>query len=107
MGFLRHQSGSTIEIDKPLDAVFSAVVAAGQEVGKVKEENKIAGYLVIRTPIKWFPPRNPTTVRIALKKQGAGSTLLTFESDCFDGAVGFGSAGKANDMIIKAIERHL
>lgn len=107
MGFLRHQSGSTIEIEKPFGAVFAAVIAAGNDLGKVKEESKLAGYVVIRIPMKLFPPMSPTTVRISLKKQGTETTLLSFMSDSFDGAVGFGSAGNANDLIIKAIEKHL
>jgi len=52
MGFLRHQGQSTITIDKPFDEVFASVVRAGSDVGKVKEQSKLAGYVVVRTPMK-------------------------------------------------------
>lgn len=107
MGFLRHKSGSSIEVPRGLEEVFSALVASGAEVGKVKEQSKLAGYVVIRTPMKLFPPLNPATVRISLKKQVDNATLVTFESDSLDGAVGFGSAGKAIDQIIKGLEKRL
>ncbi len=107
MGFLRHQSGSSIEVPRNLEEVFSALVVSGAAVGTIKEQSKLAGYVVIRTPMRLFPPLNPATVRISLKNKADNVTLVTFESDSFDGAVGFGSAGKAIDQIIKELEKHL
>jgi hypothetical protein len=107
MGFLRHQGQTAVTIDKPFDEVFAAVVSAGGKVGAVKEQSSLAGYIVVRTPMKLFPPLNPATVRISLKKAGETQTEVSFQSDSFDGAVGFGSAGKAIDGIIKALESTL
>ena len=107
MGFLRHQGQSTVTIDKPFDEAFSAIVYAGAEVGKVKAQSKLAGYVVVRTPMKLWPPRNPVTVRVSVKKVGDAKTEISFQSDSFDGAVGFGSAGKAIDGIIKTLDRRL
>jgi len=107
MGQMRHQSNSTIEVQQPVDTAFAAVVAAGQEIGKIKEQSKLAGYVVIKTPGKWWPLRNAATVRVALKRQTPNTTAISFESDCCDGEIGFGSAGQAIDMIVKALEKHL
>lgn len=107
MGFLRHQSGSSIEVPRNFKEVFSALVASGAEIGEVKEQSELTGYLVIRTSMKLFPPLNPATVRISLKKESDNTTLVSFESDSFDGVVGFGSAGKAIDQIIKELEKRL
>lgn len=107
MGFMRHQSGTSITVDRQLDEVFQAVIQAGKSVGKIKEESKIAGYVVVRTGMKLFAPENASTVRISLKKIGDSQTEMSLSSDSFDGAIGFGSAGKAIDKIIKALEQVL
>lgn len=73
----------------------------------MKEESKLAGYVVIRTGMKLFPAQNPATVRVTLKKTGDAQAGISFSSDSFDGAVGFGSAGKAIDQISKGLEKIL
>jgi len=52
---MRQQSDSSIEVPRSLEEVFSALVASGVEVGKVREQSKLAGYVIIRTPMRLFP----------------------------------------------------
>ena len=104
MGYMVHKSQSNIVIDEPIDEVFNAIVKTGHTVGKVKETSKIAKYIVIRTPMRFFPPVNAATVRVSLKKIDSNQTEISFHSDSFDGTIGFGSAGKAIDAIIMGLE---
>jgi len=97
VGSLRHQGESTVTIDKPFDDVFAAVVHTGAEVGTIREQSKLTGYVVVRTPMKLLPPQNPATVRVSVKKAGNTQTEVSFQSDSFDSVIGFGSAGKATD----------
>ena len=106
MGFIRHQSNSNIKIPFSVDAAFPAFVKACGNVGKVKNQSKLTGTIVVRTPMKLFPPQNPSTVRISLIGDGA-QTNISFNSESADGAIGFGSAGKAIDKIIEEVEKCL
>ena len=76
-------------------------------MGTVKDQSKLTGTIVVKTPMKLFPPQNPATVRISVVPSGDSATTVSFQSDCLDGAVGFGSAGKAIDQIIKDVEKYL
>lgn len=104
MGYMRHRGESAITIDKSRDDVYAALLGAGAAVGTIKEKSKLAGYVVMRTGMSLFPPRNPSTVRVSVKKTGDGQTEVSFQSDSVDGIIGFGSAGKAIDSIIKELE---
>jgi len=104
MGYMRHRGESAVTIDKSLDDVCAALLRAGAAVGTIKEQSKLAGYVVIRTGMSLFPPRNPATVRVSVKKTGDAQTDISFQSDSVDGIIGFGSAGKASDNITKGLE---
>ncbi|MDA7919282.1 hypothetical protein N9B36_01710 [Akkermansiaceae bacterium] len=106
MGFIRHQNNSNIQIPFGMDAAFPAFVKACGKVGKVKNQSKLTGTIVVRTPMKLFPPQNPATVRISLMGNEA-QTNISFNSESADGAIGFGSAGKAIDKIIEEVEKYL
>ena len=104
---LRHKGNSSITIDRNIEEVFPAVVMAGGQVGKIKEKSKMANYIVFRSKYKIWPPQNAATVRITLKNVSESQTEINFDSDAFDGLVGFGSAGKAIDQLIKSMESEL
>jgi hypothetical protein len=104
MGYIRHRGESAVTIDKSRDDVYAALLSAGEAIGTIKEQSKLAGYVVIRTGMSLFPPRNPSTVRVSVKKTGDAQTEISFMSDSVDGIIGFGSAGKAIDNIIKELE---
>jgi hypothetical protein len=44
---------------------------------------------------------------VSVKKTGDTQTEVSFQSDSLDGIVGFGSAGKGIDEVIKELERAL
>lgn len=94
MGFMRHKSENTIEVDRTLGQVFSALEVAGKRAGTLKKANRSMGYLVIRVGMSLIPLRNPATVRATLKSVDGDKTMVSFESDSFDGIIGLGSAGK-------------
>jgi hypothetical protein len=107
MSYLKQQNSSTISVEGTVEQVFAAVVAAGKTVGTVRERSKVAGYVVINTPMQLFPPLNPATVRVSVKKAADSQVECAFFSDSLDGAIGFGSAGKAIDAIVRGLEKTL
>ncbi|MDB4434159.1 hypothetical protein N9142_03375 [Akkermansiaceae bacterium] len=89
-----------------METSFPAFVKSCEKVGKVKNQSKLTGTIVVRTPMKLFPPQNPSTVRISLIGDGS-QTNISFNSESADGAIGFGSAGKAIDRIIEEVDKYL
>jgi len=104
---LRHQNEQEIVIERPLKEVANAFHGAGNHVGTVKDDRRSMGTMVIRTVTKAFPPQNASTVRIAFEALGEKKTKVRLHSDCFDGTVGFGSAGQAIDELIAAADSYL
>lgn len=104
MGYMRHRGEPAVTIDKSRDDIYAALLRAGVVVGTIKEESKLAGYVVIRTGMSLFPPRNASTVRVSVKKTGEAQSEVSFQADSVDGIIGFGSSGKAIDNIIKELE---
>ena len=84
-----------------------ALVQAGAAIGTIKEQSRLAGYVVIRTRMSLFPPKNPATVRVSVKKTGDTQTEVSFQSDSLGGIVGFGSAGKGIDEVVRELESAL
>ena len=107
MGYMRHRGESAVTIDKPIDDVYAALVRAGTAIGTIKEQSRLAGYVVIRTRMSLFPPKNPATVRVSVKKTGDTQTEVSFQSDSLGGIVGFGSAGKGIDEVVRELESAL
>ena len=104
---MRDSKQIEMSIEKPLDEVFAALCRAGAVVGKIKEESKLAGYIVIRSKPKLFSLENACTVRISVKKVTDQQTDMTFTSDAVDGVIGLGSTGKVIDRIINTLEKEI
>lgn len=93
MSLYRHTRNNEVFIRADFDKVYAACEKAGNAVGNVKQSNKLLGNLVVKTPMKMFPPMNPTTLQISVMPQNEGC-MVCVKSDSFDGTVGLGSAGR-------------
>jgi hypothetical protein len=103
VGSMRHQHQQEIVLPLSIDETYKRLERVGRYVGTVQESNELAKYFVIRL----WPGgiSNPATVRVSLKSISQSETNLSFQSDAFDGSIGFGSAGKAVDKIVRNLDR--
>jgi len=99
MSLLRQNAAQELVIDRPSDEVFRAFQGAGNQLGKVKDALPPMGTMVIRASAGGLS--NPATVRISVEAIASSKTRVRFQSDSLDGAVGFGSAGKVIDAIVR------
>jgi hypothetical protein len=104
---LRHKIEQELVIERPLNEVANAFHGAGTHVGAVKDDRRSMGTMVIRTVTKFLPPQNASTLRLTFEMLEERKTKVRIQSECFDGAIGFGSAGQAVDHLIAAADAYL
>jgi hypothetical protein len=99
MSLLRQKNEQEIMIDQPLGLVFAAFQTAGTKAGRVTSAMPQMGTMVVKVSGGGFT--NTATVRIAMEAVSERKTRVKFQAECLDGAVGFGSAGKAIDRLMR------
>lgn len=99
MSVMRKSNEQEVTIDRPMAEVFDAFHAAGVRAGGVKQSMPGMGAMVVKTSMGLTS--NSATVRISMESVSDIRTKVRFQSESLDGLVGFGSAGKAIDGLIR------
>lgn len=94
----------TREMVLPLefDDAFNLCINAGNDIGKVVSNNRGIGSIVIKCPMKFFPPLNPAKLRITFSRVEDG-TKVNIQADSMDGSVGFQSAPRWIDKYLESM----
>ena len=106
MAGFRQNAENEVLVQAEYDTAYKACVHAAERVGKVKQESKTLGHISVNVPMKMFPPRNPVNLKISVMSKDNGC-LIKCVADCFDGAIGFGSAPKAIDSFYEILASYL
>lgn len=68
--------------------VFDAFLYAGNIIGKIQEQDKINGHILVKCSMSLKNMLNPTTIDIKIRKQNANETIVEISSLCKNDGAG-------------------
>ncbi len=103
MGFLRHSGSSTTIFPERIDEVYKNLLVCLEKIGTVKEKNEKLKRIVFKAGFLY----NFANVSIQLFEKDQKNTEIYFSSNVFDGLIGFNSANRIIEAIIKELTETL
>lgn len=108
MGLMKDSKTLELELSTTVDKIFSTIVEVGKEIGRIKTESKSMGHIIIKCPMKLFPPINPATLDVIITKKNEDTTNLKISCNSnYDGIIGLSSASRWQEKLIDGIEKRL
>lgn len=99
----RFTASGEMRIALPLPQAFRAVAAAASKAGSVGYDES-ESTVIVRTPMKLWPPTNPASVTMLLQPVDDGTTMVSLSSEVEDDGIGIGSAGRALEAVKKELQ---
>lgn len=99
---------SEIETKGNFEDVYALVKESAVMVGKLKQELKVNGTIVVKTRMKFFPsPINAVKLIITVKEMEPNVCSIRFTAQCYDGAIGLDSPNRVLEKVYAELFRRI